>query len=320
MKKKILAIAALALVAALCLSACGAGGAKAVNLNMATGGTSGTYYGFSGVFANVLNGKMADKLNINVESTGASAANVDLIDTNADQIAIIQNDVMYYAYTGTAMFDKAVTSFSAVMSCYPEVVQLVAAPDIETVEDLRGRTVSVGAADSGTRYNAEQLLAAYGMTFDDINVVYQSFGDSVDSMKNGQIDACFQVAGTPTTAITELSTTYDFNLIGVDDEHVAALQKDYGFYTVVNVPAGTYSCVDHDVQCVAVMATIIARNDVTEDAVYNFIKGMFDYKADISASHVKGEEIDLNTAVSGVAIPWHSGAVKYFAEQGITVG
>ena len=317
MKKKLIAAVCLVLIAAFCLAGCG----KSVTaLNMATGGTSGTYYGFSGVIANVLNAKLSDTLNITVESTGASAANVDLIDTNADQIAILQNDVMYYAYTGTVLFDKAVTSFSAVMSCYPEVVQLVTAPDITCMEDLKGRTVSVGAADSGTRYNAEQILNAYGITFDDIDVVYQSFGDSVDSMKNGQIDACFQVAGTPTTAITELATTYDFNLIGVDEEHIEKLQSEYGFYTVVNVPAGTYSCVEEDVTCVAVMATIIARNDVSEDAVYSFLKGMFDYKADITASHVKGEEIDLNTAVSGVSIPWHPGAVKYFGEQGITVG
>ena len=316
MKKRMIAIVALALVACLCLTGCGSSVAA---LKMATGGTSGTYYGFCGVIANVLNSKLGSTMNITAESTGASAANIDLIHTNADQLAIVQNDVMYYAYTGTTLFDTAVTDFSAVMSCYPEVVQLVTAPDIHSVEDLRGRTVSVGAADSGTRYNAEQILNAYGLTFNDINVVYQSFGDSVDSMKNGQIDACFQVAGTPTTAITELATTYDFNLIGVDDAHVAQLQSDYGFYTVVNVPAGTYSCVTEDVQCVAVMATIIARNDVSEDVVYAFIKGMFDYKADISASHAKGEEIDLNTAVSGVAIPWHPGAVKYYSEQGITV-
>ncbi len=317
MKKRILAIAALAIVACICLTACGSAGAS---LKMATGGTSGTYYGFSGVIANVLNEKLQGTLNITAESTGASAANIDLINSGADQLAILQNDVMTYAYNGEIMFDAPTTSFSAVMSCYPEIVQCVAASDIKTFEDLRGRTVSVGASDSGTRYNAEQILAAYGLSFDDMNVVYQSFGDSVDSMKNGQIDACFQVAGTPTTAITELATTYDFNLLEVDDAVADQLISEYGFYTKVVVPAGTYSCMTEDVNCVAVMATIIARNDVSEDTVYAFIKGMFDYKSDLAASHVKGEEINLDTAVSGVSIPWHPGAVKYYAEQGITVG
>ena len=111
--KKILALT-MAAVMALALCACGGGGGDAasggesggtVSLNMATGGTSGTYYGFSGVLAQVLNEKVGDQLNITVESTGASAANIDLIDTNGDQLAIVQNDVMYYAATGTDMYD-----------------------------------------------------------------------------------------------------------------------------------------------------------------------------------------------------------------------
>lgn len=318
MKKTVSLVLALVLIFALVLSGCGG---KAVKITMATGGTQGTYYGFSGVIANVLNSKLADKMEISVESTGASQANIQLVETGSDNLAIVQNDVMSYAYNGTAMFDGSpVTNFSAVLSCYPEIVQIVAASSIATIDDLRGKTVSVGASDSGTRYNAEQILNAYGITFDDINVVYESFGDSVDSMKNGTVDACFQVAGIPTTAVTELSTSYDFNLLEVDDEHLANLQADYGFYTKITIPGGTYSCVENDVQAVAVMATIIASNDLDEDVVYNFLKGLFDYKDEIAKSHTKGNELDLNTAVSGISIPFHSGAVKYFSEMGISIG
>lgn len=321
MSRKIKAAAALLLavmmLAALC--ACG-GGSSATPIKMATGGTGGTYYGFSGVIAQVLNEKLSDDINITVESTGASKANIQLIQSGDDNLAIVQNDVMYYAYTGTDMFSEPNTKFAAVLSCYPEVVQIIAAADITGIDQLAGKTVSVGAADSGTRYNAEQILGAYGITFDDINVVYESFADSADSMKNGTIDACFVVAGTPTTAVTELSTTFDFNLLEVDNEHMAALQKDYGFYTAVNVAAGTYTCMSDDVQCAAVMATVIASNDLSEDAVYSFLKGLFDYKADISAAHVKGSELDLNTAVSGISIPYHPGALKFYSEKGISVG
>lgn len=318
MKKTVTVVLALVLVFGLALSACGS---STTTLSMATGGTQGTYYGFSGVIANVLNSKLADKLAINVESTGASQANIQLVETGANNLAIVQNDVMSYAYNGTAMFDgKAVTNFSAVISCYPEIVQIVAAPDITQISDLVGKTVSVGASDSGTRYNAEQILNAYGITFNDINVVYESFGDSVDSMKNGAVDACFQVAGIPTTAITELATSYNFNLLEVDDAHLQSLQVDYGFYTKITIPANTYSCVTEDVQAVAVMATIIASNDLDEDAVYNFLKGLFDYKDEIAKNHVKGNELDLDTAVSGISIPFHKGAVKYYSEMGKSVG
>jgi TRAP transporter TAXI family solute receptor len=336
MKKTLALLLSLVLVFALC--ACGtqapaatqaptATGGEATNapaapvaVKMATGGTSGTYYGFCGVVAQVLNEKLADQLSITVESTGASKANIQLVEAGEDQLAIVQNDIMYYANTGTVIFDAPVTNFSAVMSCYPEDVQIIANTSITSVADLAGKKVSVGASDSGVRYNAEQILAAYGLTFDDCTVSYESFADSVDSLKNGTIDAAFLVAGPPTTAVTELATSYNFNLLELDDEHIAILQKDYGFYTTDIIPAGTYSCVDHDVKTVAVMATIIAANDLPEETVYAFLKGMFDNKADIAAGHVKGELIDLNTAVSGISIPFHPGAAAYYADQGITVG
>jgi len=324
--KKILALT-LAAVMALALCACGGGGDSAsggesggtVSLNMATGGTSGTYYGFCGVLAQVLNEKMPDALNITVESTGASAANIDLIDTNGDQIAIVQNDVMYYAATGTDMYDgkDPIDSYSAVMSCYPEYVQIVANSSITSIDQLKGKKVSVGDAGSGVEFNARQILAAYDIDIDsDIVKQNQSFADSADSLKNGTIDAAFVVAGYPTTAVSELASTYNFNLLPIDEEHANALMDQYGFYTYGEIPGGTYGPVADAVPAVAVMATIIARNDVPEDAIYNFVKGVFDNQADISAAHDKGKELSLETAVSGIDIDFHPGAVKYFTEQG----
>ena len=325
--KKILALT-MAAVMALALCACGGGGGDTasggesggtVSLNMATGGTSGTYYGFSGVLAQVLNEKVGDQLNITVESTGASAANIDLIDTNGDQLAIVQNDVMYYAATGTDMYDgKApIDSYSAVMSCYPEYVQIVANTSITSIDQLKGKKVSVGDAGSGVEFNARQILAAYDIDIDsDIVKNNQSFADSADSLKNGTIDAAFVVAGYPTTAISELASTYSFNLLPIDEEHANALMDQYGFYTYGEIPGGTYGPVADSVPAVAVMATIIARNDVPEDAVYNFVKGIFDNQADIAAAHDKGKELSIETAVSGIDIDFHPGAVKYFTEQG----
>ena len=317
MKKALVLLLALCLVVGLC--ACGG---SAQSIKFATGGTSGTYYGFSGVIANVLNEKLADTLNISVESTGASKANIQMLDAGECNLALVQNDVMYYAYTGTDLFsgEDPITSFSAVCSFYPEYVQIIASSDITSIDQLAGKNVSVGDAGSGCEFNAKQILEAYGLTFDDINVSNQSFADSADSLRNGTIDAAFVVAGYPTTAVTELATNYDFNLLPIDADHAAALQSQYGFYYYGNIPGGTYTCVADDVPAVAVMATIVASNDLSEDVIYAFVKGLFDYKADISASHVKGEELDLDTAVSGVNIPWHPGAVKYFAEQGYTLG
>ncbi|MBU5628021.1 TAXI family TRAP transporter solute-binding subunit [Oscillibacter sp. MSJ-2] len=301
-------------------SGASSGGASGTptSLSMATGGTSGTYYGFSGVLAQVLNEKLGSVLDIAVVSTGASKANIQLVDAGENQLAIVQNDVMYYAYTGTDMFDgeDACTSFSAVASCYPEEVQVIANSSITSIDQLKGKKVSVGDAGSGVEFNARQILAAYGLSFDDITVNNQSFADSADSLKNGTIDAAFVTAGAPTTAVTELSSTYTFNVLPIDDEHLAALQKDYGFYTAVTIPGGTYSCVADDVQTVAVMATIVARNDVSEDVIYEFTKGMFEYQSDIAAGHSKGELLNTETGVSGISIPFHAGAEKYYKEVG----
>lgn len=286
---------------------------------MATGGTSGTYYGFSSVVANVLNEKLADTLNITVESTGASGANIDLVETGANELAIVQNDVMYYAISGTDMYaDKApYENYSAVMSCYPEYVQIIANKDITSIEDLKGKKVSVGDVGSGVEFNARQILAAYGIDIDaDIQKNNQGFADSADSLKNGTIDAAFVVAGYPTVAVSELASTYDFNILAVDEEHAKALMDDYGFYTYGVIPANTYGPVTEDVPAVAVMATIIARNDVPEDTIYALVKGIFDNQADIEAAHAKGAELKLETAVSGIDIDFHPGATKYFTEVG----
>lgn len=328
--KRILALI-LAGVLVLGLAACGDTGtpaeggdegtaAGAVELKMATGGTSGTYYGFCGVVAQVLNGKIADTLKITVESTGASSANIDLVDMGSNQLAIVQNDVMYYAYTGSDMYEgkDAITSFSAVMSCYPEYVQIIANKSITSIADLKGKKVSVGDAGSGVEFNARQILAAYDIDIEsDIVKNNQSFADSADSLKNGTIDAAFVVAGYPTTAVTELSTTYEFNLLTLDEEHANKLMEEYGFYTYGVIPGGTYSCVSEDVPAVAVMATIIAHNDVAEDVIYALLQGIFDNQEEITAGNSKGAELSMETAVSGIDIPFHPGAVKFFGDNNI---
>ena len=299
------------------------GTAGVTELKMATGGTSGTYYGFCGVVAQVLNEKLGDTMKITPESTGASSANIDLVDMESDQLAIVQNDVMYYAYSGTDMYaDKSpITSFSAVMSCYPEYVQIIANKNITSIEDLKGKKVSVGDAGSGVEFNARQILAAYDIDIEaDITKNNQSFADSADSLKNGTIDAAFVVAGYPTTAVTELAASgYEFNLLSLDEEHANKLMDEYGFYTYGVIPKDTYKCVAEDVPAVAVMATIIARNDVSEDLIYAFIQGIFDNQEQITAGNAKGAELSMETAVSGIDIPFHPGAVKFFNDKNIAM-
>ncbi|HBR34741.1 MAG TPA: C4-dicarboxylate ABC transporter substrate-binding protein, partial [Firmicutes bacterium] len=243
MNKKLSCIMALLVIVTLVLAGCGG---KKTTLKMATGGTTGTYYAYSGTVSQVLSQKV-DNLSFDVQSTGASKANIYLVADKEAEIAIVQNDVMYYAYNGTDLFagDK-VSGFSAMAGVYAEVCQIVAKSDINSIEDLRGKRVSVGDIGSGVEFNARQILEAYGITFDDIVVNNLSFGDSATAFKDAKIDAFFCVAGAPTTAVVELATTNQIKLLEVDDEHAAGLIEKYPFYTKFDIPAGTYKGVDTD--------------------------------------------------------------------------
>jgi hypothetical protein len=316
MKKRVLAT----VLAAGMILACSMPAAAADNLDLATGGTTGTYYAVGGVLATVLN-PILENSSITVTSTGASKANIQLIDDEDADLALVQNDVMYYAYTGTDVFEGegAIETFSAIAALYDETVQIVTCdPSIETVADLAGKTVSVGDAGSGTEFNAKQILATYDLSFDDIKVVNASFGDSAESLKDGKIDAAFVVAGAPTTAVVDLGTVKDVKLVQLDDEHIEKLQSDYDFYTKTVIPADTYKGVG-ETTAVSVKATLIASNEVSEDAVYELLKAMFDNQEDLANGHDKFSLLTLEDAVQGISVPFHAGAQKYYEEQGITI-
>lgn len=310
---KLKSIAALALASMMVLSGCGGKS----SLKLATGGPTGTYYAYGGVVANILNEK-ASGINVTVQSTGASKANIFLIDDKEADLAIVQNDVMDYAMNGTDLFkeDGAVETFASVAGLYAEVCQIIATEGINSVADLKGKRVSVGDAGSGVEFNARQILEAYGITFDDITVQNLGFGDSADAFKDGKIDAFFCTAGAPTTAVVELSSSKSIKLLEIDDAHAAKLIEAYPFYTQFAIPGGSYNGVNEDVMTVAVKATLIAAKSLSEDTVYKLTKALFDNKDAIMNGHAKGAELDMSYAVEGISVPFHPGAAKYFKEVG----
>ena len=288
-------------------------------LTFTTGGSSGTYYAFGSVLAGQISDCTGSKITA-VEGKG-SQGNIELMDMNGAQLGLVQSDVMSYAYSGTNLFAETgkVDCFSTVAALYMEQVQIVTCdPSIKTVADLKGKNVSIGDSGSGVWYNAIDVLGAYGLTEADINPTYQGFGDRPESLKDGKIDAAFVVAGAPTTAITELASSKPTYLVSLDDEHIDALLAQSPYYSKYVIPADTYG-LESDTTTVAVGAVVIARDDVSEDDVYNFCAGVFDNIDAISAVHAKGLELDLDFATSVTSVPYHAGAAKYFAEQGITV-
>lgn len=324
--KKVLAIV-LAFAMILAFAACGSSNSGSststtptVNkkLTFATGGEAGTYYAYGTVLAQYVSNNT--DLDITAVTGNGSKSNIEDMDAGDVQLAFCQSDVMSYAYQGTSLFDSKVESFSEVCALYMEDVQIVTCdPEIKTVADLKGKKVSVGAQGSGTYFNAVDCLSVYGLDINtDIEPVYQSFGDSTESLKDNKIDAAFVVAGAPTTSIVDLSTAKQAYIVSLDDEHIDKLIELSPYYSKHVIPASAYGTPE-DATTVAVAAMVLVRDDVDETVVYDFISTIFENKDAVASSHAKGNDLDLEFASSVVAVPFHSGAAKYFAEKGITV-
>lgn len=324
MKKKLAALLACAMTASIGLAGCGNGGGAAADggkqtLVLATGGETGTYYAVGGVMASTLN-PLLQNSSLNVTTSGGSKDDIEQIEDGVAQLGTVQNDVMSYAAKGTDLFEAAgaCTNFEAVAGLYDETCQIIATPDIKSVADLKGKTVSVGDAGSGVEFNARQILAAYGLDIEkDINKVNSGFSASADGLKDGKIQAAFVTAGAPTTAVTDLATTKAISVVPVDSAHADQLIAEYPFYTKSVIPGGTYNGVDEDVETVAVRATLIASKDLSEDVVYELTKALFENKDTMAQSQSKFKELSLENAMNGIDVAFHPGAQKYYEEKGV---
>jgi len=315
--KKILALVLAVLMLSVCFVSCGGNTTK---LTMGTGGTGGTYYAFGAVLSQyVKNNAEVDCVAV---STDGSKANIQGIASGDYQLGTVQSDVMAYAWNGTNTFaeDGKVDSFRVIGGLYAEAVQLITMDEnIKSVADLEGKKVSIGAPASGVYFNAIDVLAAVGLDEDDIVPQYQSFNDSVESLKDGKIDAAFVVAGAPTPAVVELMTTSTAYLVPIDGEVAEKIMDSCPYYTAYTIPADTYKGQTEDVTTITVKATLIVSADLDEDTVYNVTKAIFDNVEAITAEHAKGAELSIENATSGMTAPFHKGAARYFEEKGVTV-
>ncbi len=313
MKK--LAVIGVALTALLTLSGCN----EKKNYILATGGTSGTYYPFGGAIANIWNTNI-ENMNVTAQATGASAENLRLISNGDAEYAIVQNDVMDYAYNGSDMFaGQKLGNLASIGTLYPEVIQIAASKSsgIKSVADLRGKRVSVGDAGSGVEFNAKQILEGYGITFDDIKKNNLSFKESAEGIQNGTLDACFVTAGVPNAALQELAFTAGLILIPVTGKEADDICAKYSFYTKTTIPGGTYKGTDSDTEALAIKATLAVSASLDEDTVYNMTKTLFGNLDELGGAHAKGKEVSAASAVTGVSVPFHPGAARYFKEAGV---
>ena len=291
------------------------------NYILATGGTGGTYYPFGGAIANIWNTNVKN-MNVTAQATGGSAENLRLISRGEAEYGIVQNDVMDYAYKGTDMFEgQKLPNLKAVGTLYPEVVQIAASikSGIKTVDDLRGKRVSIGDVGSGVEFNAKQILEGYGISLSDIQRNNLSFKESADGLQNGTLDACFVTAGVPNSALQELAFTNGLVLIPVDGETADKICREHSFYTKTVIPAGTYKGTDTDTAALAIKATLAVSARLDEDTVYEMTKALFENLPSLATAHAKGKEVSAKAAVTGISVPFHPGAEKYYREAGINI-
>ncbi|MBY6050681.1 TAXI family TRAP transporter solute-binding subunit [Cytobacillus firmus] len=324
-KRSIFLATALLLALSMVLAACGGGkdegggdgegGAdKPKFMSIVTGGTGGTYYPLGGSFAEIISD--ATGIDTNAEVSGASAENMNTLKDGNAEIAFSQTDIASYAQEGKLMFEgAAVDNVSAIGTLYPETIQIVttAKSGIKSVEDLKGKKVSIGAPGSGTAANAEQILEVHGIKLDDIQKQDLSFDESTAGIQDGTIDAAFVTAGTPTGAVEGLSATEDVVIVPIEQDKIDALIEKYPYYVKDEVPSGTYKLAEA-VPTVAVQAMLVVSNDLSEDVVYDVTKAIFENLDKVT--HAKGKMIKAENAVKGTGIELHPGAKKYFDEKG----
>lgn len=295
--------------------------AKPFELKIFTGGTGGVYYPLGTKLAELLNKHAADKISASAATSGASVANVGALAQGEAHLIFVQNDIAYYGYNGIFMFEGSrVAQLRGVAVLYPEIIQIVvrADSDIRSLRDLEGKIVAVGAKGSGTAVEAELILRAAGI-WDKIKPEYSDFRAATEGLKLGQIHAAFVVAGVPTAAIQELSATTPIRLLPIPDSVLNELRaRGYTFFTRIVVPKDAYK-LEADVPTLAVKAMIAVSADVPDDVVYSVLNVMFSRLDELKAAHARAADISLSTALDGMPVPLHPGAVKFYREKGIQV-
>lgn len=287
-------------------------------VNILTGGTSGVYYPM-GVALSKLYGDVLPDAKISVQSTKASAENVNLLQAGRGEVGLALGDAVSDAYKGNAEagFAKPLDKLRAIGAMYPNFIQIVASKEsgIKTLADLKGKRVSVGAPKSGTELNARAVFKGAGMSYDDFSKIeYLPFGESVELMKNRQLDATLQSAGLGVASLRDLSTAIEIVVVSVPAEVVEKIGDPA--YQADVIPGGTYTGQSEDVPTVAIRNILVTHSDVDEDAVYGMTKSMFENLDSLIAAHAAAKGVNLESAAKNLPLPLHPGAERYYKEAG----
>ncbi|WP_440995216.1 TAXI family TRAP transporter solute-binding subunit [Arhodomonas sp. SL1] len=287
-------------------------------LSIATGGTGGTYYPYGGGLAELI-GEHIEGHSAVAEVTGASVENMGLIHRRDSDLAIGLADTVQAAHAGTGPFEgRQVAKVRAIASIYPNAVQIVTLADsgIETLDDLRGARVSVGAPGSGTEVNARTVLEANGISYDEFEVHRLNFNETADALRDGDIDAGFWSVGPPTSSIINLATTRDIRLLGLSEQEIANALEAQPVFAAYTLREGIYEGITEPVNTVSVPNVLAANAEMSEDLAYEITRVLFEHTDALIEIHPAANDTTVEFSLGATPIPFHPGAVRYYQEAG----
>lgn len=287
-------------------------------INVLTGGTSGVYYPLGVALSKVYGDNIAGA-RTQVQATKASVENLNLLQAGRGEIGFSLGDSVQMAWDGNkeAGFPGKLDKLRGIAAIYPNYIQIVASQEsgVKTLAELKGKSLSVGAPKSGTELNARAILKAAGMGYDTLGKTeYLPFAESVELIKNRQLDATLQSAGMGVASIRDLATSVKINVVAVP---AADVEKIGAPYMAAVIPAGTYEGQTEDVPTAAVGNFLITHEGVSDETAYQMTKLLFDNLPALSAAHAAAKAIDVKKALDGMPIPLHPGAERYYKEIGV---
>jgi hypothetical protein len=296
-----------------------------VFISVATGGTAGVYFPLGAALAELWSGRVP-QVQATAQTSGASVANIRLLQKGDVAVALVQNDITYYAFNGIEMFmdrdasqPAPIATLRGMAMLYPETIQIVTlrTKNINSIADLRGRRIAVGAPGSGTEVNARQILRMFGLGYENTRPDFLNFAEAADQVKDGVVDAAFITAGHPTAAVQDIASNRELRLLSVPRDVVEQLRAQWPYYTHVSIPASTYRGQAEPVDTVAVMAMLVTRQDVPANLVYLLTRSMWENTDRLRAAHTRGRDITTTSARRGMPITAHAGALRFYREFGI---
>lgn len=283
-------------------------------VTIATGGASGPYNIIGTTLAEIYSKDL--HTNSKTQTTGASVENMNLLKQKKVDMAFTMSDILTSAINGTGNFPEKISNIRQIAALYPNYVQIVtsAHSGINTIMDLKGKRIALGAQNSGVEVNARNLLANFGITYNDIKPDYLGYAEAADALKAGKIDAAFLTSGLPNSALLELEHSFDLKLVSIPHSGALQLSKTLPYFIPAEIPAGTYGN-SEPIPTVAIKNALVVRSGLSDDDVYKLTKTFFENLPKLQTAHQAAKAISLKSAQQGLVAPLHSGAKRYYDEM-----